>query len=62
MVSGGIGRLVIIVVVNQWLLVPLALLCPVFYFLRICFVRTSRQVKRLEATSASVIVYNFDIN
>ena len=51
MVSSGIGRLVIIIVVNQWLLLPIIILGVVLWFLRISFLRTSRQVKRLDSTS-----------
>ena len=50
-VSSGFGRLAIIAVVNQWLLLPILLLGVVLHFLRIFYLRTSRQVKRLEATS-----------
>jgi len=53
MVSSAIGRLVIIVVVNQWLLLPIVLLGVLLHFLRICYLRTSRQVKRLDAKSRS---------
>lgn len=45
------GIVVVIAVVNPLYLIPTLLLAIVFYYLRIFYLKTSRNVKRLEAIS-----------
>lgn len=46
-----VGIVSIVGVANPWLLVPTALIAIVFYFLRIFYLATSRNAKRLEGIS-----------
>lgn len=46
-----VGIVVMVSVVNPWLLLPTALIGVVFYFMRIFYLATSRNVKRLEGVS-----------
>lgn len=43
-----IGVLVVVVIVNYWMIIPLAILMIVFYFMRLLYLRTTQSVKRLE--------------
>lgn len=44
-------------IINPWLLVPTLIVAVIFYFLRIIYIRTNRNLKRLEAINRSPI-YN----
>lgn len=50
------GIIVVVAIVNYWFLVPTFLIGVIFYFLRDFYLKTSRSVKRMEATS------NFDFS
>uniref|UniRef100_A0A182YG78 ABC transmembrane type-1 domain-containing protein n=1 Tax=Anopheles stephensi TaxID=30069 RepID=A0A182YG78_ANOST len=45
------GIIVIVALANYWLLIPTAVMGAVFYVLRFIFLRTARNVKRVEAIS-----------
>ncbi|XP_076243257.1 ATP-binding cassette sub-family C member 4 [Calliopsis andreniformis] len=49
------GVLVMIVMVNYWMAIPLAILITLFYFMRLLFLRTAQNVKRLEGTTKSPV-------
>jgi hypothetical protein len=46
-----LGVVLIVAVVNFWLLIPTAVMFVFFYTLRVCYVSTSRSIKRLEGIS-----------
>lgn len=46
-----LGVVLIVAVVNLWLLIPTSVMFVLFYLLRVCYVSTSRSVKRLEGIS-----------
>ncbi|CAD7092877.1 unnamed protein product [Hermetia illucens] len=50
-----IGILVVISVVNVWFLIPAAFIVIIFYFLRGFYLKTSRNVTRMEAVSRSPV-------
>lgn len=45
------GIIAVVAVVNHWLLVPTVAIGIVFYFLRGFYLKSSRDIKRMEATS-----------
>ncbi len=45
------GIIVVVAVVNYWFLVPTLIIGIIFYYLRNFYLMTSRNVKRMEATS-----------
>lgn len=46
-----LGVVLIVAIVNFWLLIPTAVMFVFFYMLRVCYVSTSRSIKRLEGIS-----------
>lgn len=42
------GVLVMVVTVNYWMVIPLVILAFLFYFIRLLYLRTAQNVKRLE--------------
>lgn len=46
-----LGIIVVVSVVNPWLLIPTSAIGVLFYLLRIFYLRTSRNIKRLEGVS-----------
>lgn len=46
-----IGIIVVVGIVNPWLMIPTVAIGVIFYLLRIFYLRTSRNVKRLEGVS-----------
>lgn len=46
-----VGIIVIVGMVNPWMLIPTAVVAVIFYCLRIFYLATSRNVKRLEGIS-----------
>lgn len=46
-----IGIIIVVAIVNPWLMIPTVVSAVIFYFLRIFYVRTSRNIKRLEGIS-----------
>ncbi|KAG4069579.1 hypothetical protein HA402_006945 [Bradysia odoriphaga] len=49
------GIIVVVAIVNYWFLVPTLIIGVIFYFLRNFYLMTSRNVKRMEATTRSPI-------
>lgn len=45
------GIIVVVAIVNYWFLVPTIIIGIIFYFLRNFYLMTSRNIKRMEATS-----------
>lgn len=56
-----VGSLVLVALVNPYFLIPVAVLGFVFYLLRIIFLRSSKNIKRLEGMSKYYTKYFFDI-
>lgn len=54
-----IGVIAVASSVIPWILIPVLPLLICFLFLRRYFLRTSRDVKRLESTSKSVLFFKF---
>ncbi|KFB46271.1 hypothetical protein ZHAS_00014256 [Anopheles sinensis] len=50
------GIIAIVALANYWLLVPTAIMGCVFYLLRFVFLRTARNVKRVEAITRSPVI------
>lgn len=50
-----IGIIIIVAVVNLWFMIPTAVIGFIFYLLRIFYLRTSRNVKRLEGITRSPV-------
>lgn len=48
---GLFGVIVVVALVNPWFLVPTFILAVIFYFLRVFYLKTSRDVKRIEGIS-----------
>lgn len=46
-----IGIIVVIAIVNPWLMIPTIIVLGIFYLLRIVYLSTSRNIKRLEGIS-----------
>ena len=49
------GVLVMVVIVNHWMLIPLAVLAVLFYYLRLLYLRTAQNIKRLESVAKSPV-------
>ena len=49
------GVLVMVVIVNHWMLIPLAVLAVLFYYLRLLYLRTAQNIKRLESIAKSPV-------
>lgn len=45
------GIIVVVAIVNYWILIPTVIIGIIFYLLRNFYLKTSRNVKRMEATS-----------
>lgn len=45
------GIVVVVALVNYWLIIPTAIIGVIFYFLRDFYLKSSRNIKRMEATS-----------
>lgn len=52
-----LGIIVVVAVITPWLMIPTCLIGILFYLLRIFYLRTSRNIKRLEGTSKSKLHY-----
>ncbi|KYB27685.1 probable multidrug resistance-associated protein lethal(2)03659 isoform X2 [Tribolium castaneum] len=50
-----LGIIIVVAVVSPWLMVPTVVAGIIFYFLRIFYIRTSRNVKRLEGITRSPV-------
>ncbi|XP_030767940.1 multidrug resistance-associated protein 4-like isoform X2 [Sitophilus oryzae] len=50
-----IGAIIIVCFVNYWLILPVAVMIVLFYFLRDFYLKTSRSVKRLEGIARSPV-------
>lgn len=51
-----LGIIVVVAIVSPWLMIPTVVIGVIFYLLRIFYLRTSRNVKRLEGVSKYTIV------
>ncbi|XP_053982950.1 ATP-binding cassette sub-family C member 4-like [Hylaeus volcanicus] len=49
------GVLVMVVVVNNWMSIPLAILAVLFFFMRTIYLRTTQSVKRIEGVAKSPV-------
>ncbi|XP_055381053.1 probable multidrug resistance-associated protein lethal(2)03659 [Condylostylus longicornis] len=47
--------LVMVVVVNKWFLIPAVIMGVLFFFMRCCYINTSRSIKRIESINRSPI-------
>lgn len=54
------GIIVVIAVVNYYFIVPTILVGIIFYFLRAYYLASSRNIKRIEATSKNKFGYCFE--
>lgn len=52
-----LGIVIVLCIVNPWYLLATAFLCVIFYFLRSFYLKTSRDVKRLESISKFLHAY-----
>ncbi|XP_043798521.1 ATP-binding cassette sub-family C member 4-like isoform X2 [Apis laboriosa] len=50
-----IGILIIVMIMNYWMVIPIAILVTIFYFVRISYLRTANGVKRLEGVAKSPV-------
>ncbi|CAH1113751.1 unnamed protein product [Psylliodes chrysocephalus] len=50
-----LGIIVVVAVITPWLMIPTCLIGILFYLLRIFYLRTSRNIKRLEGTTRSPV-------
>jgi ATP-binding cassette subfamily C (CFTR/MRP) protein 4 len=50
-----LGIIIVVAIVSPWLMIPTVIAGVVFYFLRIFYIRTSRNVKRLEGISKYIL-------
>ncbi|XP_049822547.1 probable multidrug resistance-associated protein lethal(2)03659 isoform X1 [Aethina tumida] len=50
-----LGIIIVVAIVNPWLMIPTCLIGVIFYLLRIFYLRTSRNVKRLEGVTRSPV-------
>jgi ATP-binding cassette subfamily C (CFTR/MRP) protein 4 len=50
-----LGIIIVVAIVSPWLMIPTVIAGVVFYFLRIFYIRTSRNVKRLEGITRSPV-------
>lgn len=46
-----LGIIIVVAIVSPWLLIPTVAVAIIFWFLRIFYIRTSRNIKRLEGVS-----------
>ncbi len=51
------GILAVVSIVNYWFLFPTLTIAIFFYFLRSFYLKTSRSIKRLEATSTYSLIF-----
>lgn len=52
-----LGIIVVVAIVSPWLMIPTVVVGIVFYLLRIFYLRTSRNIKRLEGVSESLNLF-----
>lgn len=57
-----LGIIIVVAVVSTWLLIPTVAVAIIFWFLRIFYIRTSRNIKRLEGVSKYTKKNNFKRN
>lgn len=50
-----IGIVVVVAIVNYWFIIPTAFLVVLFWFLRVFYLKTSIDIKRMEATSEYIL-------
>ncbi|KAJ3655115.1 hypothetical protein Zmor_014255 [Zophobas morio] len=50
-----LGIIIVVAIVSPWLMIPTVIAGIIFYFLRIFYIRTSRNVKRLEGITRSPV-------
>lgn len=53
-----VGIIAVVAIVNPWLLVPTMIVAVIFSFMRSFYLKTARNVKRLEGVSKLFINYN----
>lgn len=46
-----VSTTVVVATVNPWMIIPSVIIMVIFYGMRVVYIRTSRDVKRLESTS-----------
>lgn len=46
-----IGVILVVIFVNQWFIIPTALIVTIFYTIRYIYINSSRDIKRIEGTS-----------
>lgn len=50
------GVLVMVMIVNHWMLIPMAVLAVLFYYLRLLYLRTAQNIKRLESVGKYAVL------
>lgn len=53
------GIIVVVAIVNYWFLVPTVIIGIIFYFLRNFYLKSSVSMKRMEATSKTILQFFF---
>lgn len=51
------GIIIVIAVINYWFMVPTVIVAIIFYYLRAYYLSSSRNIKRIEATSKQKIIF-----
>lgn len=52
------GIIIVVATVNFYILIPTVIIGIIFYFLREFYLKSSRDIKRMEATSNCIIYFN----
>ncbi|CAH0557071.1 unnamed protein product [Brassicogethes aeneus] len=53
-----IGVILVVTLANYWLIIPSVMICTIFYVLRYVYLSSSRDIKRIESTSKSLVLHH----